>query len=310
MPKFSIIIPVYNTEKYLEKCLSSVFDQTFSDYEVIVVNDGSTDNSEKIIDKYLKKYSNLKYFFKENGGLSSARNYGFKKAKGDYLLFLDSDDYYESDLLLKLNDSVDDCDIIRFGVQDIYDDGSIIKYNEHGFDKINGLNGFEKICKYHYVEIACAYCYKRKFWIDNNFRFADGTYHEDFGLIPLVLINGTSVKSIDYIGYNYYQRSNSISKCDQYDKVLKKASDFLEHFNFLKKESSKVNGDLSIFNSYIANSVILKSTTLKGSDYKKYINELRKLGTFDMLLDDSLGRRVKKFLIKLSPKLYYKLVRR
>ena len=310
MPKFSIIIPVYNTEKYLDKCLSSVFDQTFSDYEVIVVNDGSTDNSEKIIDKYLKKYDILSYFSKENGGLSSARNYGVKKAKGDYLLFLDSDDYYESDLLLKLNESVDDCDIIRFGVQDIYDDCSIIKYNEQGFDKINGLNGFEKICKYHYVEIACAYCYKRKFWIDNNFKFTDGTYHEDFGLIPLVLINGTSVRSIDYIGYNYYQRSNSISKSDQYDKVLKKANDFLEHFKFLKKESAHVNGDLSIFNSYIANSVILKSTTLKGSDYKKYVNELRKLGTFDMLLNDNLGRKVKKFLIKLSPKLYYKLVRR
>ena len=310
MPKFSIIIPVYNTEKYLNKCLSSVFNQSFSDYEVIVVNDGSTDDSYKIIEKFEKEHSNLKSFFKENGGLSSARNYGVSKACGEYILFLDSDDYYESDLLLKLNESDDDCDIMRFGVQDIYDDGSIIKYNEQGFDKINGLKGFEKICRYHYVEIACAYCYKRKFWIDNNFKFTDGTYHEDFGLIPLVLINCTSVRSINYIGYNYYQRSNSISKCDQYDKVLKKANDFLGHFKFLKKESSKVNGDLSIFNSYISNSVVLKSTTLKGSDYKKYVNKLRKLGTFDMLLDDSLGRKVKKFLIKLSPKLYYKLVRR
>lgn len=310
MPKFSVIIPVYNTREYLDKCLLSVFNQTFSDYEVIVVNDGSSDGSEKIIDKYLKKYSNLKYFFKENGGLSSARNYGVSKACGEYILFLDSDDYYEPDLLLKLNGSIDDCDIIRFGVQDIYDNGSITKHNEPGFDKNSGLNGFEKICKYHYVEIACAYCYKRKFWIENGYKFLDGTFHEDFGLIPLVLINSSSTKSIDYIGYNYYQRSNSISKSIQYDKVLKKANDFLEHFKYLKKESSKVNGDLSIFNSYIANSVILKSTTLKGSDYKKYINELRKLGTFDMLLDDSLGRRVKKFLIKLSPKLYYKLVRR
>ena len=310
MPRFSIIIPVYNTEKYLDKCLSSVFNQSFSDYEIIVVNDGSTDNSMKVVDKYLKEHVNLKHFFKENGGLSSARNYGIKKAKGDYLLFLDSDDFYEPDLLLKLNESVDDCDIIRFGVQDVYDGAPVIKYNEQAFDKTNGLIGFEKICRYHYVEIACAYCYKRKFWIDNNFKFADGFYHEDFGLIPLVLINSTSVKSIDYIGYNYYQRFNSISKCDQYDKVLKKANDFLEHFKFLKKESSRFNGDLSIFNSYISNSVILKSTTLMVSDYKKYVNELRKLGAFDMLLDNSLGRKIKKFLIKLSPRIYYKLVRR
>ena len=91
---------------------------------------------------------------------------------------------------------------------------------------------------------------------------------------------------------------------------MKKANDFLEHFSFLKNESSKISGDLSIFNSYISNSVILKSTTLRGSDYKKYVKKLRKLGAFDMLLVDSFGRRIKKFLIKISPKLYYSLVRR
>ena len=310
MPRFSIIIPVYNTEKYLDRCLSSVFNQTFSDYEVIVVNDGSTDSSEEIVNEYKDNHSNLKYFYKKNGGLSSARNYGVSKSCGEYILFLDSDDYYELDLLLKLNDSIDDCDVVRFGVQDICDDGTIVKYTEHGFDKTSGLEAFEKICKFHYVEIACAYCYRRRFWIDNKFNFLDGTFHEDFGLIPLVLINSLGTKVIDYIGYNYYQRSNSISKCDQYDKILKKANDFLEHFQYLKKESSKLSGDLSIFNSYIANSVILKSTTLKGCDYHKYVKELKKIGTFDMLLSDTVGRRIKKFFIKLSPKLYYKLVRR
>ena len=310
MPKFSIIIPVYNTEKYLDKCLSSVFNQTFSDYEVIVVNDGSTDSSDEIIKKFEKKYSNLKYIIKENGGLSSARNRGVSESSGDYILFLDSDDYYENDLLFKLSNNLDNCDVIRFGVQDVFDDGHVIKYNDEVFERMNSINAFSLICKFHYVEIACAYCFRRTFWLDNDFKFLEGAYHEDFGLIPLFLIKSDSVKSIDYIGYNYYQRSDSISKSIRYDKVLKKANDFLNHFEFLKKESSRVSGDLSVFNSYIANSVILKSTTLNHNDYKKYIKKIRNLGAFNMLLDDTFVRKIKKFLISISPKIYYKLVRR
>ena len=310
MPRFSIVIPVYNTEEYLDKCLSSVFGQSFSDFEVIVVNDGSTDSSEKIVSDYMKKYSNLKFFCKENGGLSSARNYGVSLCSGDYILFLDSDDYFETGLLEVLDREVSDCDIVRFGVQDIYDDGTVIRYVDAGFDKVSGIDAFNIICNYHYVEVAWAYCYRREFWLKNGFCFLDGAYHEDFGLTPLVLINCSSVKAIDFIGYSYYQRSNGISKCIQYDKVLKRANDFLKHFEFLKFESSKVDGDLTIFNSYIANSVILKSITLKGKCYRNYVRKLRELRAFDMLLDDSFGRKVKNLIIKLSPKLYYKIVRR
>ena len=93
-PKFSIIVPVYNTEKYLKRCLDSIKSQSFKDYEVIIVNDGSTDNSSDIISKYPYKIIN-----QENLGLSRARNNGVKEASGDYLIFLDSDDYIEKDLL-------------------------------------------------------------------------------------------------------------------------------------------------------------------------------------------------------------------
>ena len=98
MPKFSIIIPVYNVEKYLKKCLDSVFNQTYKDYEVIVVNDGTKDNSMDIVKDYDVKVINQK-----NQGLSAARNAGVKKATGEYLIFLDSDDYWEKDLLKELS---------------------------------------------------------------------------------------------------------------------------------------------------------------------------------------------------------------
>lgn len=310
MPKFSVIIPVYNTEKYLKKCLDSVFNQSFSDYEVIVVNDGSTDGSIDIINEYKVELINLEK--KETIGPSYARNLGVSKAKGEYILFLDSDDYYEPDLLQKINDSLDsDYDLVRFDIQ----------YDKKGIkEKISGSNStevynsgiaaFNGICSFSIVESPCCYAFNRKFFLNHGFEFKVGTLHEDFGLIPLVILNSKKVKCIDYVGYNYVIHDNSIMTSNSYDKVLKKANDFLEHFKFLKEECSKINGDLSIFKSYIANSVILKATTLKGDDYKKYLKELKKIGAFDMLLSDSFGRKIKKVLIKLNPNIYYKLVRR
>ena len=92
--KVSIIVPVYNTEKYVAKTLDSLVNQTLNSYEIIVVNDGSTDNSQEIIKEYTKKYPNLiQAYYKENGGLGSARNYGLQYAKGEYVGFVDSDDW-------------------------------------------------------------------------------------------------------------------------------------------------------------------------------------------------------------------------
>ena len=108
MPKISVIVPVYNTERYLSKCLDSILNQTYDDIEVIVVNDGSTDNSELIIKEYVNKFPNkLKYYKKENGGLSDARNYGVEKAIGDYLCFVDSDDYIDTKLFEMVTPQMD-----------------------------------------------------------------------------------------------------------------------------------------------------------------------------------------------------------
>ena len=316
MPKFSVIIPVYNTYNYLERCLNSVFNQSFKDFEVIAVNDGSTDDSYKIIEKYCEKYKSkfriVNIEKKETIGPSLARNLGVNASKGEYILFLDSDDYYETDLLKNIDYALDNnYDLVRFEIQ--YDKkGTKEKIKGYVSDCLydNGISAFNEICNYSIVESPCCYVFNRKFFLKNEFVFKVNTLHEDYGLIPLVIINSGMIKCISYIGYNYVIHENSIMTSNSYDRVLKKANDFLEHFKFLKKESSKVDGDLSIFNSYIANSVILKSTTLNGSDYKNYVKELRNVGAFDMLLSDTFGRKIKKFLIKISPKIYYKLVRR
>lgn len=119
MPKVSLIIPVYNVENYIEKCLDSVVNQTLKDMEIIIVNDGSQDKSKQKIEKYLKKYSSIKYLEKENGGLSDARNYGMPHATGEYIAFLDSDDYVEKtmyeemyNIAKKENADMVECDFV------------------------------------------------------------------------------------------------------------------------------------------------------------------------------------------------------
>ena len=129
MPKFSIVIPVYNVEDYIERCLESIKKQTFKDYEVIVVDDGCTDKSIEIAKQY-----DVKIIKTEHVSVSEARNVGVKHTKGEYLIFLDSDDYWDKDLLNEINKSLDNNpDLVRFQVRTVTDTGEITDYNEKTF---------------------------------------------------------------------------------------------------------------------------------------------------------------------------------
>ena len=306
MPKFSIIIPVYNVEKYIKRCLDSVFTQTFKDFEVIVVNDGTKDNSMDIVENY-----DVKIITQKNQGLSVARNTGVKKAKGEYIIFLDSDDYIEKDLLKNINKSLDNNpDLVRFQIQEVFEDSDTVNvYNEEGFSGYNGLEAFEKICSYHYVENAWAYAIRREYYNQNKFQFAPGTIHEDFGLIPLIIIKADIVNSISYVGYNYVQRSGSIMSQKDYEKTKKKVNDFYNHYLYLTKEIDKTNLDSKMFKSFISNSLILKICELKGKDYKIFKNRLKEDKVFDNLLTNTITRKIKKSLFTISPKLGSKLLK-
>lgn len=121
MPKFSIIIPVYNVEKYLDRCILSCINQTYKDFEIILINDGSKDNSGGICDKYAKKDSRIKVIHQENAGVSTARNVGLKNTSGEYIIFVDSDDFVELNMLEKLNNILDhnEADCIIYNLNNI-----------------------------------------------------------------------------------------------------------------------------------------------------------------------------------------------
>lgn len=313
MIKYSFIVPVYNTEKYLKKCLDSLVNQTYKDFEIIVVNDGSTDKSSSIISKYQKKYKNIIVIDKENEGLSMARNRGVQKSSGKYIIFVDSDDYVSNKLLEEVDKKIDDSDILRFQIAT--EDEEYIKineYHEEGFESMCGYDAFRYLSSYHFVEPAWCYVIRKNYYIENKFSFKKGVYHEDFGLIPYVIYKARKVKSIDFIGYYYIQRNGSIMNNNDYKKTVKKAFDMLEQYKTMRLFAKNINRKNNLddyFLSYISNSVIVKARELKKDEKKVYINELKKLNVFDGVLVNTRIRRFKKYLMKHNLNLYLKVVR-
>lgn len=307
MIKFSVIIPIYNVENYLHKCLDSLINQTFGYFECILVCDDSTDNSTAIAYEYAKKDKRFKITCQSNTGLSLARNIGVDSAKGDYLLFLDSDDYYDLNLLKKLHEEIKNEDLIRFQVREVFNDYSK-EWKETPFAG-TGVEVFSEIINFHYIEPAWAYCYKKSFYDDNNFKFKERCIAEDYGLIPLIIARASKVKIISFIGYNYVQRENSMMSTNDYSKKIQKMNDMIKQAKWLYREFSNINNK-ELFMMFINNSLIYYSTTLKYCDYKKYKKKLRNMNVYDSIPSDSYKRKIKKFLIKLNAYLFYNYIAR
>lgn len=310
MVKFSIIVPVYNVEKYLEDCLDSILKQTYDDFEVIVVNDGSTDNSQKVIDNYAKRDNRIKAFKKKNGGVSDARNYGISKAKGEYFIFVDSDDTINDKLLEKLDKEIkkyDEIDLIKYQLQ-MTDKEPQLEFNT--FDLLNGEEAFLELIKDDLFVSPVTYAYRLEYFRNKKFKYEVGRIHEDFGLTPLIVISANKVSAIDYVGYNYIVRENSIMTNNSNERLIKKNEDTLFFYDNMMKFIEKSNFDsyvTKIFKSYISNGLINRTVLLDGTLLKDYVNELKIRKVGNNLIDDTLPRKIKKILFKLSPSLYIKL---
>ncbi len=210
--KVSVIVPVYNVEKYLDKCLTSLVNQTLKDIEIIVVNDGTKDNSQHIIDKYTKQYPNKVFsYIKENGGLSSARNYGVLKAHGEYLGFVDSDDYVDINMYELMYNKAHNTssDIVVCGLTSIYQNKDTLKFvpqtDIFGYSLTESPDIMLQCNSY-----ACNKIYKRKMWIDNNIEFPN-QWFEDSALIYNALYYANKIEVVKEPLYMYLRTNeNSI----------------------------------------------------------------------------------------------------
>lgn len=212
MLKFSVIIPVYNVEDYLVRCLSSVLSQDADDYELILVDDGSTDSSGRICDKYAAENPNIRVIHQENGGLGAARNTGIENASGEYLLFVDSDDYISKVCLEGLRRAREKlpADIYLFDIVDEVD-GVESRHRENlPADKI--LSAQKNPELFLVRPSACNRAIKRELFIQNDVRFPAGVWYEDIRTSPKLSALAKSVVYVPEAFYYYSQRQGSITQ--------------------------------------------------------------------------------------------------
>ena len=217
-PLISIIIPVYNAEKYLNQCIDSIITQTYSDWELILVDDGSTDSSGIICDEYAKNDNRIKVVHKHNGGASSARNKGLDIAEGGYIAFIDADDYVEESYLSKFVENIGKADLLQGGLLEVgqyENDCSIKKYKyydlDNNTDAVELLNvkeaGRIRIC---YVHVKL---FRNDIIQDNRIRFDTGMkLSEDFCFVLDYLSCIHSVAEVTNNGYRYNRVGDTSSK--------------------------------------------------------------------------------------------------
>jgi len=223
--KVSVIVPVYNVEKYLDKCLDSLGKQTLKDIEIIVVNDESPDNSQKIIEKYEKKYNTIHGYTKKNGGVSDARNFGIKHAKGEYIAFVDGDDYVSVDMYEKMYDKAKagNFDIVVCDLNYVYEDDRIVRVSS----KIE--NDTTNIKRTYVNMYPCVWnkIYKRGLF-SKKVEFKKGVWFEDvdflYKIFPYIKTIGVVKEPLN----QYVQREGSITKT--FDKRL---YNYITNFNDL-----------------------------------------------------------------------------
>lgn len=229
MKKVTIIIPVYNAEKTINKCLSSIINQTYKNLEILVINDGSKDNSLNVIKNI--DDDRIKVIDKKNEGVAITRNLGIKIASGDYIMFIDNDDYIDENYVQTHVENMDDYDVVISGYRRPNEKNKIaktLKLQDTEWSKLMVLAPWAKI-------------YRKDYLLKNNIEFLNNNIGEDvyFNLQALLLSN--KVKIIDYIGYNWFFNSQSVSNTIQKDfrkievlKLLDKCYEILEQKNIIK----------------------------------------------------------------------------
>lgn len=227
-----MIIPVYNVEKYLEKCLKSITNQTLDDIEIIVINDGTLDNSEEIILKYQEVDKRIKYYKKQNGGLSDARNYGLERAQGEYISFIDSDDYINETMLEKMyiKAQLDNSDMVICGFKSVYESGVARTFKN--YDQIT----FKDILE---ISFAWNKIYRNSLLKDLKFKFPVGKHYEDMFCIPKIAMNSKKISVVSEELYNYVIRKDSITTKRDNDKIFDLLEACLYNKNLVENSDNK-----------------------------------------------------------------------
>ncbi|MBQ8894627.1 MAG: glycosyltransferase [Clostridia bacterium] len=295
---FSIILPIYNVEKYLEQCIESILCQSFDDYELILVDDGSKDKSPSICDRYAEKDARIKVIHKENGGLSDARNVGTKLAQGFYIIYIDSDDYVISTSFL--NDIYEqikktESDLILYKFSKYYDDTKKLADCTFSFDFINTFTNsdelwYELVKRDAYYGMAWIKAFRRKIVEENRIQFEKGLLGEDMDWYFDLVLHSKTISAIDCSYIAYRQRSGSITttiklkNLTDFIYILEKWSAKIEQESLSAKKKQALMGALA---KYYSN-LLITYTRITDPSKKKFKNQIKRLS---FLLDYGISAR-------------------
>ncbi len=309
----SVIVPVYNVEKYLERCVKSIVAQTYKDLEILLIDDGSTDKSGKMCDDFQQTDSRIKAFHKQNGGLSDARNYGIEHSAGEFISFVDSDDYIDEKMLETLHRLIteNDADLAVCSAMDVFEGKEVTQVKEIKEFNLNKVESYKYMLRGDGIPSACNKLYKRQ--TVGNVRFPVGKLYEDGFFTPQILkrVEKTAVTSKPM--YYYFRRADSITTkpfrkgdldvIEAYDKCVKQVKELcpeaLPYAEFRYRNA--------YFN--VLDKMLMRDDCKEIPEYKQVVKYLKK-HTAQIVKDPGFGkmRRIAAVALKFSVPLYKKIL--
>ncbi|MBB6275140.1 glycosyltransferase family 2 protein [Porphyromonas circumdentaria] len=292
LPTLSIVIPVYNVQDYLHRCVESIFEQDYHDYEIILVDDGATDSSGAICDKLAKEHSSIRVIHKPNGGLSSARNAGLQRAVGKYIWFIDSDDYIASGCLLPMMNQIEKAEAEILFFRFLRTDGSSIIGVPVGKYYPGHYSGREVVLNEMANHTAWSFISLKSLWDVHGLNFLEGIVFEDFEIWPQLMrvVQKSVFFDSEIVPYRYFMRPDSIMNQSNPEKKLKQIEDHFrieeswrEHFNLVTPAPDSYDMVVLKESTRVLHRCLLTFTTLsKLSSFTKLklLFRYRKKGVF------------------------------
>lgn len=314
MPKISIIVPVYNVEKYLKRCVDSILNQTFKDFELILVDDGSTDTSGEICDEYSGIDNRVVVVHKKNGGLSNARNNGIDMASGEYLGFIDSDDYIEKDMYEVLYNDItkNNADIAICGMYDVY--GGVPIENKNTIDKcvLDNITAFKLTLESKILSVSAVNkLYKKSLF--KELRYPEGKTYEDAYLTPIILFNSQKIAYNPLPKYYYVHGENSITTNAFKMSDLGVIEAYKKHLEFVRKNIPDLE-EQAMFRYLWAHMIIfdkiIRTENFNNDEIYQNVLKVLKSNVSTILKNRlfSYKRKISMLILIISPKLYKKFL--
>lgn len=295
----SFIVPVYNSAKTIENTLQTILNQKSNiKFEVVVVDDGSSDNIDEVMEKY-KLEPKIKFYKKENSGVADTRNFGVEKAKGEYIIFVDSDDYVSEHLIFDIEKYIMlGVDLIKWNPIFVDENKKELKIPRSiFFDKVTGEEGFNLLFgNDDLIDCLWNYAIKKEIVI----KFPSGAYHEDFRTMPFIILNAKTMVSIENREYYYVQSKSSIMRTTDKEIIKKKIEDKLNHFDYIIEQSEKLNINKKTKDNlkiWATNSMLAVIKDLEKSEKKAYYKELKKRKIYKYIKARNIKQLIKKILL-------------